>query len=105
MSVDHLTDGDGVIRQSPVHAWFGLSYASFLILPRLMMQSMPLDWQERMVALLRELDETFDWPEDLGEMRVRVEDEDGEICHPPSWVCDYRRGSVEHLRRKPGGDS
>lgn len=36
--------------------WFGLSRASFLILPRALMHEMPDDWQARMAELLDEWD-------------------------------------------------
>lgn len=40
-------------------AWFGLSYASFLILPRSFLHEMPDEWQGRLVDLLREFGTTF----------------------------------------------
>ena len=43
----------------PVHTWYGLSYTNYLVLPRTFMQSMPTEWQQRMVASLEELDEAF----------------------------------------------
>jgi hypothetical protein len=68
--------------QGPVHLWFELSYSNYQVLPRVLMQSMPLEWQERMVTCLQEMREAFrhveqapgykvepvDWqyPEDLG---------------------------------------
>lgn len=48
----HPTDG-------PVHTHFGLSYANYLVIPRTLMQSMPIGWQERMVACLDQLAEAF----------------------------------------------
>lgn len=44
----------------PVHTWFGLTYSNYLVLPRALMQSMPVDWQERIVGCLEELDAAFD---------------------------------------------
>ncbi len=41
----------------PMHGWFGLSYASYLVLPRSLIQEMPEEWQKRMVELLEEWDE------------------------------------------------
>lgn len=36
--------------------WFGLSYASFLVLPRVLMQDMPPEWQaDQDAALAAEL--------------------------------------------------
>src|SRR5215475_5501306 len=40
----------------PVHGWFGLTYANFLVLHRALLQSMPLRWQQEFVNLLQELD-------------------------------------------------
>jgi hypothetical protein len=44
----------------PVHTWFGLSYSNYQVLHRTLMQSMPIDWQQRMVACLDELRDAFD---------------------------------------------
>lgn len=43
----------------PIHGYFGLTYANYQVLHRTLMQSMPLEWQERMVACLTELDSAF----------------------------------------------
>jgi hypothetical protein len=43
----------------PVHTWFGLSYTNYQVLPRTLMQSMPLEWQQRMVACLEEMHDAF----------------------------------------------
>jgi hypothetical protein len=80
----------------PINDWFELSYSQFLTVPRLVMQSMPLEWQEKMAALLQEMDDTFDWrPE--GRYWVKLKDANGRYCEAP--LNDYRRGSVEHLRK------
>lgn len=44
-----MTDG-------AVHSMFGLSYANYFVMPRTVLQSMPLDWQERFVAVIDELE-------------------------------------------------
>lgn len=43
----------------PVHTWFSLSYSNFLVLHRSLMQSMPTEWQRRIVALFDEMDRAF----------------------------------------------
>lgn len=43
----------------PIHGWFELSYANYLVVPRARLQSMPVEWQERMVACLEELDAAY----------------------------------------------
>ena len=48
------------VRQSgPMHEWFGLSYSSYLVLHRSMIQEMPTEWQARLRQCLDELDEAF----------------------------------------------
>lgn len=42
-----------------IHAYFSLSYANYLVLPRTFLQSMPDEWQARFVAMLGELDQAF----------------------------------------------
>ncbi len=85
------------IHESPIHAWFELSYAQFLTLPRLVMEAMPPTWQTRMAVLLVQLDETFDWRPKEGRYWVRLKDSAGRYTDAP--LSDYRHGSVEHLRR------
>lgn len=87
-------------HSSPVHAWFELSYAQFLTVPRLVMQSMPYEWQEKMVALLEEMDDTFDWRPQKGDCYwVQVRTPSGKFKRPPALMCDYH-GNIEHLRRE-----
>lgn len=81
---------------APVSLWFGLSYANFLTLPRLVMESMPLQWQRTMARLLWEMDDTFDWRPVDGRYMVTYKRNDGRFDELP--LSDYRRGSVEHLR-------
>lgn len=45
--------------EQDVHGWFDLSYASYLTLPRSLMQEMPAEWQHRMVELLERMHEEF----------------------------------------------
>ena len=43
----------------PIHTWFELSYANYQVLHRTLMQSMPVQWQQRMVACMEELRDAF----------------------------------------------
>lgn len=52
--VVHYDKEGRIIGDGPIHSWFGLTYASWLTLPRLSLQEMPLDWQARFVELLNE---------------------------------------------------
>lgn len=46
-------------RNGPIDDWFSLSYSSYQVVPRTLAQCMPLEWQQRMVACLRELERAF----------------------------------------------
>jgi hypothetical protein len=61
----HPTDG-------PIHEHFGLSYCNYLVLHRTLMQSMPIEWQERMVACLEELDAAFQHVEQPDRYKVEA---------------------------------
>ncbi len=48
------------MQNDKLQTWFGLSYASFINLPRVLIQEMPDEWQSKLADLLDEYDETFD---------------------------------------------
>lgn len=43
----------------PIHDYLGLTYSNYQVLPRTLMQSMPVEWQERAVAVFEELRAAF----------------------------------------------
>jgi hypothetical protein len=43
----------------PIHQYFGLTYANFLVIHRARLQSMPLEWQQRCTVLLEELQAAY----------------------------------------------
>lgn len=45
----------------PIHLYFELTYSSYLVLERTLLQSLPHDWQDRFVALMREAEELTMW--------------------------------------------
>jgi len=47
------------VTDGPIHEWFSLSYCNYLVLPRTLLQSMPTEWQERMVACLNEMQDAY----------------------------------------------
>lgn len=96
-----------------LNEWFALTYAQFVVMPRVIMQEMPDIWQNKMIQLLDELDETFDYfPANGNAYFVRVEksvewpyeDEDGNAIEPilekpDEDLCNYRHQHVEHRRK------
>ena len=72
--------------------WFGLSYAVWLTLPRVLMHAMPDDWQNRMSALLEEFDEEFPaWADRQYYVTAR---KNGKMTKLPEW-------SSRHMYRHP----
>jgi len=72
----------------PIHSWFGLSYANYLVLHRSLLQEMPVGWQRRMVALLDEFWDTFDSDKVPHSFDVRRRDEGGRFVADP--LSQYR---------------
>lgn len=102
-TIETTADGDKFVQNydnagNPVSGWhgpitslFGLSYASWLVLPRVTLQEMPLKWQARFAALLDEAEE-------MGVLHrpvthVTVVGDDGKYQESRHWN-NYRRGSV-----------
>lgn len=73
-----------------IHDWFGLSYGSYLTIPRSVLQSMPDEWQAKFVVLLDELDSEIEWRPDEGCYWVALRDEKGRFIDDPAE--DYERG-------------
>ena len=84
-----------------VSLFFGLSYSSFLTVPRSILEAMPHEWQVKFVALLDEMDETFDWRPEEGNYWVKLKGRDGCYKHDP--FMEYRhpnRDAIEKARKK-----
>jgi hypothetical protein len=111
----HPTDG-------PIHDWFELSYSNYQVLHRTLMQSMPLEWQERMVDCLGELHVAFEHvpqpdrfqveaatehivgemtPEELAQAGIKADWYAGET--PPEGLSDaeFAEWRAEHEQDEP----
>lgn len=78
--------------------YFGLSRASFLTLPRVLMHEMPDEWQATMARLLDEYHETWvNWPDGIG-TRVTAT-ECGKIIKTPDWIIQYRHPDYETIAK------
>jgi hypothetical protein len=75
----------------PIHDFFGLSYAHYMVLRRTVLQSMPKVWQAKFVELLVELQEaTADIEEPVAHMRVTCLD--AEFMKVDDPYRDYDQG-------------
>ncbi len=91
-------DASDVEEDEPIHAWFDLSYSSYLVLPRSVLQSMPVDWQRRFVELVNQVRETLE-VDDMPAYRVNALDGKRFVRDP---FGDYERGR-RRVPRKIGG--
>jgi len=81
-----------------VHEWFGLTYSSYLVFPRLALQELSPDWQRRFVKLINEAERAMgSTPDDYVVLR---RDKKGRFRNDP-WA-NYRRGTVNEARQLDG---
>jgi hypothetical protein len=69
--------------------WFGLSRASWLTLPRVLMHEMPDQWQADMARLLSEFNETF--PNMQPATTIVTATENKRLVKMPEGAGNYRR--------------
>lgn len=89
-------------EDEPVHLWFSLSYANYLVLHRSLMQSMPIEWQRRMVRCLDELDDAFRHVVKAETYMVQARNETtGKFVKDP--IPHYNRGRtfIQPMLREP----
>jgi hypothetical protein len=85
----------------PVHGWFCLTYANYLVIQRSLMQAMPVTWQRRFVQLMYEVREEFDTDKLCSDFRVNAIDGNGRFVQDP--LRFYRHVNpelIESIRRK-----
>ena len=88
-------DGQDVLWE-----WFGLSYASWLTIPRVLLHAMPDEWQGEMAKLLNEYEDAFPNQPELG-TRVQITKE-GKLIKTPSWLLNYRHPDKEAIDKLRG---
>ena len=76
-----------------IHTWFNLTYSSYLVIPRLFLSSMPLEWQYKFVELIDEIPNTLEIdPNYSSEYTVNCT-RNGKFVKDT--YRDYRRGKVD----------
>jgi hypothetical protein len=82
-------------RDGPVHLWFELTYAHYLVLPRSLMQAMPIEWQQRIVACLNEIRAASSKLDVSDKYTVLLRGEKGRIVSDP--YSNYRRPMIDKI--------
>lgn len=83
----------------PIHGWFELTYSNYLVLNRSVLQSMPVEWQERFVQCLREVREAASDLKHPDRYRVCCLSSRGKFMPDP--IPHYERGRTRVKLRKP----
>lgn len=83
------------VANDAVHNLFGLSYASYLVVPRAVLQHMPAGWQNRFVELMEEMNDMVDLPDGYA---VNLRDSKGKFKRDP--LSQYRRFPKERVQWK-----
>lgn len=86
-----------------LQSWFGLSYASWLTMPRVLMEAMPGDWQSRIAPLLWEYSEAWDTGR-LAAPYVLARN-GNKFTAWPDWVLNYRHpdaAAIDSVRAQQG---
>lgn len=82
-----------IVENGGIHEFFGLSYAQYLAIPRTVLQSMPLEWQEKFVKCLEEMNETFPGWMQKGCSFYHIQLRDAETGKfVEDYLADYERG-------------
>ncbi|WP_256220327.1 hypothetical protein [Pseudomonas sp. NBRC 111138] len=82
------TETEDYDYRTDLAAYFGLSYASWLTLPRVLMEAMPEVWKRQMAALLHQYDDAYPNQPNYGTtVRLTV---DGKLVKTPCWLSNYR---------------
>lgn len=76
--------------------FFGLSYASWLCVPRVLMHEMPDEWQGKMAALMEEYSDAFPNQRHLPDTYV-VAKRQNRFVKIPAWLTDYRHPDREQI--------
>ena len=80
--------GDERDATKDLSCYFGLTYASWLTLPRVLMEAMPEEWKRSVAILLNQYDDAYPNQPSYGTtVRVTV---DGKIVRTPEWLINYR---------------
>jgi hypothetical protein len=79
-------------HEQHVHASFGLSYASYLVVARSVLEAMPYEWQEEFVKLMDELNDRYDTSNFEYTVHRRLK---GRFVSDP--LRDYRHTSAQNV--------
>lgn len=84
--------------QSKLDDFFGLSYASWLTLPRVFLNDIPDEWKKQFTELLEQLEDRYPNAPNMSN-RVMLVDASGKFRKTPKELINYRRPDRDFLKR------
>lgn len=78
-----------------LQSWFGLSYASWLTMPRVLMEAMPAEWQRQITPLLWQYSEAWDTSH-MAEPYVLARN-GNKFTSWPEWLLNYRHPDAAQI--------
>ena len=84
-----------------IHEWFSLSRASYLVIQRSLLEGMPMEWQEKFVAMIEEMNEIYDTDAMNSRFLVRMRGDNGKFVSDP--YMNYRHPPKLPYRNREGG--
>lgn len=91
-----ILNDQGVYVDAPFHAWFGLTYSAYLVLPRAILEALPEDLQNRMIACIDEARELLDTDKISDNYSVKLRDDEGRYVRDP--FANYRHPPAVPMR-------
>jgi hypothetical protein len=73
--------------------WFGITHASWLTMPRILMHEMPDEWQRKMADLLDEWDDTWYFSDEIPEPYVSAK-KGNKFTRWPDWLLCYQHPNI-----------
>lgn len=83
-------DGWYLRLSGPIHKWFGLTRSNYVVLPRVLLQSMPVKWQKVFVEHLDSMGDTFDYVERPDSLQINAKEKNKYVKNP-----------IPHYKHKP----
>ena len=81
-----------------IHRWFSLSYARYKVLPRIVLDDLPEDMQDKFLEVMQYIEDNYNnetWIEEYM-VKARV---NGKFVKDP--LSDYRHGNIKQYRINP----
>lgn len=83
--------------------WFGLTYSSYLVIPRALLCGMPAEWQKRLAALLDEARGIYDTEKINDDYTVLLRGGSGKFISDP--LRNYRHPPALPYKNHPGANN